>query len=155
MINQPEDLKTVQKQVEDARNTLTVIYHDHERIKALRASEDYALGEQSKLKAMLDETIRGLGDEQARLQSDIESKKVQVMELDGQIAESTKRHQDTKSSIEELESSRSEGIAEATKREKMTADKEIAVSKREDAASNREQALERKEQIIEEFKNSL
>lgn len=56
----PEELRTLEQKVEDARNALTLIEQDYFRLGRLHASEGYSIGEMRKEKDELSETIAGL-----------------------------------------------------------------------------------------------
>lgn len=77
---QPEELRTLEQKVEDARNLLTSIEQDQIRLSKMRVSEEYTLGELNKSKIEVQGQIDSLFADKESLSKGLESAKLQITE---------------------------------------------------------------------------
>lgn len=132
MITQPEEVKSAEQKVEDARNSLTILEQDYLRIQKLHASEAYAIGEIQKTKAEISKEVSKLTEEKDSLVIDIKALQYQKMIADGAVTEA-------KIALSKVE----ETVAQESRRaEELKSDytqRGVSLTQREEAVTKREQ----------------
>lgn len=155
MLIQPEEVKTAEQRVEEARNRVTILEQDYLRIQKLRYAEEYALGEQSKVKAELDKQVSELTLISTELNTDIKKLQGVKEKTSLEIQDAEKELALTKKKAETIKSDQNDKTSELIKQEAFLSDKEDALSAREAKVVDREKTVVEKERIIKEFKGSL
>jgi len=155
MINQPEELKTLEQQIVDARNTLSSIEQDQIRFNKLLASDRYSLEQVANQKAELDSFIETLSKKV------IEGKK-SLQTVEDTITDKEVYKSELLSSIIELENKKTEleqSIVIETEsvksKTKELQELEKSLSKREDSLVKKEALLAEKLELIKQFKSSI
>jgi len=155
MLNQPEELKTIEQKIEDARNTLTVIEQDQIRFNKLMASQGYELEQQSNRKAELTSEIAVLEIKKSTLMSEISYLDTVVMDKESSKATLESEIENISQEIKKAESkfnSYTEKVAETTK--ELTS-KIVELDKRDKKLEQSEIKVQEKLEIIKAFKLSL
>lgn len=151
----PEEVKTAEQKVEDARNVLTILEQDYLRIQKLHNSESYALGEINKAKVELEERNTQLttaNDNLKKENTDLTELKLEI-ERNIEIARNVliKTNEEIQSNKDKDE----ERIKELDRRENVVTAREEAIEVREKAVAESETELNDKHEKIKEFKETI
>lgn len=155
MITSPEEVKTNEQKVADARTTLSSIEQDYIRIQGLKQSEEYTLGEARKAKLELESFITDLSNKKDELVKEVSTLEKSRDSLTTDLQLLSKEISDTQTEknnlIEEIE-----GITLEQKNQSVyLTEREKEVSKREKAVDIKETSINEKLEIIRNFKSSI
>ena len=155
MITTPEEVKTNEQKVADARNTLSSLEQDYIRIQGLKTSEEYTLGEARKAKLELETFITDLSNKKDGLVKEVsnleKSKESLITDLQVLSQEILETQTEKNNLIEDISGVK----AELSKQSDDLFDREKDVSKREKAVDIKEVYVNEKIEIIKNFKSSL
>jgi uncharacterized coiled-coil DUF342 family protein len=155
MIISPEEVKTNEQKVLDARNTLSSIEQDYLRMQNLRTSEEYTLGEARKAKLELENLITDLSAKKDNLLKEVSALEASrdglttdLQVLSHEISETQTEKNDLMEEISGIKIEHKNQSVYLTEREK-------EVSKREKLVDIKETSLNEKLEIIKNLKSSL
>lgn len=155
MITTPEEVKTLEQKVSDARITLSSLEQDYIRIRGLKSSEEYSLQEARKARLELDNLINDLSvkkDNLLKETSDLEKSRDgltnDLQTLSKEISDIQTEKNNLIEEIENIKLEQNNQAACLTEREK-------EVSKREEAVDMKEASANQKIEIIKNFKSTL
>lgn len=152
---QPEELKSIEQKVDDARNALTVIEHDYARLQKLCDSIQYTIGEAHKEKIELDKEIADL---QKKVKA-ADKAAVDAEALRDSLVVENKNAQDelhtTRMTIEAELKVRDERLTDVNTRESIVIAKEQHLSEREKIVAEREASVDSKHKTIANFAEAL
>jgi len=155
MITSPEEVKTNEQKVADARNTLSSLEQDYIRIQGLKTSEEYTLGEARKAKLEIETFIIDLSSKKDKLIKELStletSRNVLTTDLQVLSQEISETQTEKSNLIQEVLSIQLEHKNQSI----YLTDREKEVSKREKLVDIKETSLNDKLEIIKNFKTSL
>jgi chromosome segregation ATPase len=155
MITSPEEVKTNEQKVADARNTLSSLEQDYIRIQGLKVSEEYTLGEARKAKLEIETFIIDLSSKKDKLIKEVStletSRNGLTTDLQVLSQEILETQTEKSNLIQEVLSIQLEHKNQSI----YLTDREKEVSKREKLVDIKETSLNDKLEIIKNFKTSL
>lgn len=155
MITSPEEVKTNEQKVADARNTLSSLEQDYIRIQGLKVSEEYTLGEARKAKLEIETFIIDLSSKKDKLIKEVSTLKTSrdglTTDLQVLSQEISETQTEKSNLIQEVLSIQLEHKNQSI----YLTDREKEVSKREKLVDIKETSLNDKLEIIKNFKTSL
>jgi len=155
MITSPEEVKTNEQKVADARNTLSSLEQDYIRIQGLKVSEEYTLGEARKAKLELETLISHLSSKKDELVKEVSTLETSRNGLTTDLQVLSQKISETQTEKSNLIQEVLSIQLEHKNQSIYLTDREKEVSKREKLVDIKETSLNDKLEIIKNFKLNL